>query len=175
MKKFISLTITIIIVTTFLIGCAPKKEATKEVDLKEVQAAIKEALGDDYETQEINMEMLKDITGISESDIETIVSEVPLMNVSIDTFIAIKAVEGKGEVIETALEKYRTYYQEDAFLYPMNVAKAHSAKVVRHGDYVFFLMLGNHDDREEATEEERLEFAKAEIQKLEDIVNKFFE
>src|SRR5690606_22499012 len=115
MKKFISLTITIIIVTTFLIGCTPKKEATKEVDLKEVQAAIKEALGDDYETQEMNMEMLKDITGINESDIETIVSEVPLMNVSIDTFIAIKAVEGKGEVIETALEKYRTYYQEDAF------------------------------------------------------------
>ena len=36
----------------------------------------------------------------------------------------------------------------------MNMAKVNSTKVVRHGDYVFFLMLGRYDDRLEATEEE---------------------
>ena len=36
-------------------------------------------------------------------------------------------------------------------------------------------MLGKYDDRQEATEEERLEFAKAEVKKVEDIINKFFE
>ena len=175
MKKIISLTLAIIMITTFMVGCAPKKKPAKEVDLKEVQAAIKEEFGEDYyPSEEINMEMLKDITGIDEADIETIISEVPLMSVSIDTFIAIKAKEGKGDAIETALEKYRKYYQEDALLYPMNIAKAHAAKVVRHGDYVFYLMFGKHDDRQEATEEERLEFAKAEIQRAEDVINKFF-
>lgn len=176
MKKIISLALAIIMITAFAVGCSPKKEPVKEVDLKEVQAAIKEEFGEEYyPTEEINMDMLKDITGIDEADIENMISEAPLMNVSIDTFIAIKSKEGKGDSIEAALEKYRQYYKEDAFLYPMNIAKAHSAKVVRHGDYVFYLMFGRHDERDEATEEERLEFAQAEIKRAEDVINKFFE
>ena len=35
-------------------------------------------------------------------------------------------------------------------------------------------MLGQIDEREDITEEEALEFAKSEIKKLEDVINKFF-
>ena len=63
----------------------------------------------------------------------------------------------------------------DSFQYPMNIAKVNAAKIVKHGDYVFFLMLGKYDDREEASDEERLEFAKEEVGKVENIINKFFE
>lgn len=175
MKRLISLTLAIIMISAFIVGCTPKKDATKVVDLKEIQAALKEELGEDYyPSEEMSLEMIKDITGIKESDIESYIVEAPLMNFNIDTFIAIQAKKGKGDVIEAGLEKYKKYYEEDAFLYPMNIAKAHSAKVVRYGDYVFYLMFGKYDDRNDATEEERLEFAKAEIKRAEDIIDRFF-
>ncbi|MBU5314084.1 DUF4358 domain-containing protein [Tissierella carlieri] len=175
MKKIFGLFLAMIMMTSFLGGCVPKKEV-KIVDLKEVHAAVKEALGEDYyANRELTVEEIKDLTGIKEEDIEVFIAEVPMISVNVDTFIAIKAKEGKGAVIEDSLEKHRKFLVEESLQYPMNMPKVNSAKVVRHGDYVFFLMLGKYDDRQEATEEERLEFAKAEVKKVEDIINKFFE
>ena len=181
MKKGISLFLAVIMMVTLLAGCAPKKDnETKVVDLNEVHNAVKESLGKDgyYPDREITIEELEDITGINEADIESYIAEAPMMNVSIDTFIAIKAKEGKGDIVEDSLEKYRTYLVEESFQYPMNLPKVNSAKVVRHGDYIFFLMLGGINpnmNNEDATEEESLEFAKGEIQKVEEAINKFFE
>lgn len=176
MKKIFGLFLAMIMMTSFLGGCAPKKNEVKVVDLKEVHAAVKEALGEDYyPNRELTVEEIENLTGIKEEDMETFIAESPMISVNIDTFIAIKAKEGKGDSIEESLEKYREYLVEGSLQYPMNIAKVNSAKVVRHGDYIFFLMLGKFDDREDATDEERLEFAKAETQKVEDIINKFFE
>lgn len=175
MKRIISLTLAILMIGVFAIGCTPQKTPQKDVDIKEIHEAIKKEYGEDYYAQEeINMEMFKDITGINEADIDEIIAEAPLMTTNIDTFIAIKAKEGKADAVEAALEKYKEYYQTDAFLYPMNIAKSQAAKVVRHGDYVFYLMIGKHDDRQERTEEEALEFAKAEVKRAEDVISGFF-
>jgi len=176
LKKVFGLFLAMIMMVTFLGGCATKENGSKVVDLKEVHAAVKEALGEDYyPDRELTTEEIMNFTGIKAEDMETFIAESPMINVSVDTFIAIKAKEGKGDIIEEGLEKYRKYLIEDSFQYPMNIAKVNSSKIVRHGDYLFFLMLGKYDDREEATDEERLEFAKAEIQKVEDVINKFFE
>ncbi|MGJ0847062.1 DUF4358 domain-containing protein [Tissierella praeacuta] len=176
MKKVFGLFLAMIIMVTFLGGCATKENGSKVVDLKEVHVAVKEALGEDYyPDRELTTEEIMNFTGIKAEDMETFIAESPMINVSVDTFIAIKAKEGKGDIIEEGLEKYRKYLIQDSFQYPMNIAKVNSSKIVRHGDYLFFLMLGKYDDREEATDEERLEFAKAEIQKVEDVINKFFE
>lgn len=175
MKKIFSLALVMVIVGAFMVGCTPKKEA-KVVDIDEVHAAVKEAFGENYgPNQELNPEELEGLTDVKAENIEELIAETPMMNVSVDTFIAIKAKEGKGDTVAEELEKYRTFLVEESLQYPMNIAKVNSAKVVQEGDYVFFLMLGAYDDREEATEEERLEFAKEEIKKAEDTINKFFE
>ncbi|WIV13737.1 DUF4358 domain-containing protein [Proteiniborus sp. MB09-C3] len=175
MKKVFGLFLAIIMMASFLVGCTSKNEA-KEVDLKEIHSAVKEAFGEDYHpNRELTAEEIENFTGIKEAEIESFIAETPMISVNIDTFMAIKAKENKGSEIEESLEKYRKFLVEESVQYPMNIAKVNAAKVVRHGDYVFFLMLGKLDDRQEATDEERLEFAKAEVQKAEEAINKFFQ
>ncbi|WP_353095071.1 DUF4358 domain-containing protein [Tissierella praeacuta] len=176
MKKIFGLFLVMIIMVSFLGGCTPKKNEVKVVDLGEIHAAVKEALGEDYyPNRELTVEEIENLIGIKVEDMETFIAQSPMISANVDTFIAIEAKEGKGDTIEEGLEKYRKYLVGESLQYPMNIAKVNSAKVVRHGDYVFFLMLGKFDDRENTTDEERLEFAKGEIQKVEDVINKFFE
>lgn len=176
MKKTIGLILIISILVTFGVGCAKDKNTGKVVDLDKIHTAIKESLGEDYTSnRELELEELEGIVGVKGSDMESYIAEAPMISVGVDTFIAIKAKEGKADIIEEGLNKHRKYLVEDSMQYPMNIAKVNASEVIRHGDYIFFLMLGKYDDREEATDEERLEFAKGEIKKVEDVVNKFFE
>lgn len=176
MKRIIGLLLAMTMMVIFIGGCAPKKEEVKVVDLKAIHEAVKESLGEDYyPDSEMEFEMIENFTGIKEADLESYIAEAPMISMSVDTFIAMKAKEGKGDDVEAGLEKYRKYLVEESMQYPMNLAKVNAAKVVRHGDYIFFIMLGKYDDRLEATEEEQIEFAKLEIEKIEAVVNKFFE
>ncbi|MDR7869390.1 MAG: DUF4358 domain-containing protein [Tissierellaceae bacterium] len=176
MKKFFVLFLAVIMMTSFLAGCTPNKEEVKIIDLKEVHEVVKEAYGEDYyPNRELTLEEIESFTGLKEEDIESFIAEAPMMSLGVDTLIAIKAVEGKGDIVESGLEKYRTFLVEESIQYPMNIAKVNAAKVIRHGDYAFFLMLGKYDDREEASDEERLEYAKAEVKRAEDVINSFFE
>ncbi|MBC8590262.1 DUF4358 domain-containing protein [Wansuia hejianensis] len=179
MRRSIGLLLAIIMMMSFLAGCTTKndkgKEA-KEVDLKEIHGKIKEEMGEDYyPDREMTLDEIKDITGIDKEDVEEYIAEAPMMTMNTDIFIGIKAREGKGDAIEEGLQKYRTYMMEESFQYPMNIAKVQAAKVVRHGDYVFFLILGKHNESmEDAESKEALEFAQNEVKKVEDIINTFF-
>ena len=180
MKKGIGLFLAVIMMVTLLAGCAPKQDQTQEVDLKEIHNAVKESLGEEgyIPNKELTLEELENMTGIKESDIESYIAETPMISVNVDTFIAIKAKEGKADAIESSLVEYRTNLVENSMQYPMNLPKVNASKVVRHGDYVFFLMLGGVDPNmtnPDITEEEMLEFANGEIQKVENAINKFFE
>lgn len=175
MKKIIGIFLAMTMMVVFIGGCAPKANESKVVDLKEVHKAVKESLGEDYyPNQEMTFEILENLTGINESDVESYIAETPMISMNVDTFIGIQAKEGKGDEIEAGLDKYKKNLVENSMQYPMNIAKVNSAKVVRHGDYVFFLMLGKFDERLEATEEEQLEFAKEEITNIEDTIDNFF-
>lgn len=179
MKRALGLFLAIIMIMSFVAGCASKGEngsdEGKVVDIKEIYEKIKEVFGEDYTpNREMDLEEIENAIGIKEDDMEEYIAEVPMMSVGVDTFIAIKAKEGRADAIESGLEEYRRYLVEDSMQYPMNIAKVNASKVVRHGDYVFFLMFGKYDDREEAGEEERLDFAKEEVKKAEEIIDGFF-
>lgn len=178
MKKIIGLMLAVSMFGLFLVGCSGGKDTDvggKVVDLNEIHKAVKDQLGEDYTSdRELLIEELEPMVGVDKSDIETYIAEAPMISVGVDTFIAIKAKEGKADGIEQGLQNHKKFLMEESFQYPMNIAKVNASKVIRHGDYVFFVMLGAYDDREDATEEERLEFAQAETKKVEETINGFF-
>ena len=144
----------------------------KQVDINKVHAKLKSGFGQDYIP---NSPMpLESLVGIKASDIKASIAEMPMITVNVDTFIAIQAKENKADEIEKKLNAYRKSLVEQSTMYPMNQAKVNASKVVRHGDYVFFVMLGKYDEREDITEKEALEFAKQEVKRAESIINGFF-
>lgn len=178
-KKKLALILGAIMIMSFVVACSPKtgdKDEVKVVDIKEIHEKIKEEFGEDYiADMEMGIEDLENLTGLNGDDVEESIGEMPMISMNVDTFIAIKAKEGKGDSVEGDLEEYRTKIVEESMNYPMNLAKVNAAKVVKHGDYVFFLMLGKFDDRDDATEEEALEFAQEEVKRAEDIIDSFFQ
>ena len=76
--------------------------------------------------------------------------------------------------MQQELQAYLDYVQENALQYPMNTAKVQAAQVVRHGDYVFYVLLGGYDERADVTEEESVTFAKEQVQIGLDAIASFF-
>ena len=179
MKKIITLILASVLTLSLVAGCTPKEEGNseqvKEVDLKEVHEAVKEEFGEDYiPNMEMDLEQIEDLLGLKEEDMEDYIVETPMFSINVDTFIAIKAKEGKADDVEKALNDYRENIVENSIQYPMNLAKVNASKVVRHEDYSFFIMLGAFDERDDATEEQALEFAKEEVKRAEQVINGFF-
>ncbi|OLS02333.1 DUF4358 domain-containing protein [Tissierella creatinophila] len=177
MKRKISILLVSVMAISFLIACTPKNNevGNKDVDIKAIHAKVKEELGEDYlPDTSLSLEELSDLTKVDKENVEEFIAEVPMMNVHVDTFIAIKTKDGKGEEVEKTLEEYRQYLNEESMQYPMNIAKVKSAKVVRHGDYVFFIMIGKMNEIEDQESAEALEFSEAEVKRVENIINEFF-
>lgn len=175
MKKIIVMVLAISMLAVFAVGCAPKTPENVNVDIKEVHNAVKESFGEDYiPNTDIEKDGIENIYGLKVEDMEEYIAQAPMISMNVDTFIAIKAKEGKADAIEEGLNSYRKNLVENSMQYPMNLAKVNASKVIRHGDYVFFTMLGRFDDRMDITEEQALEFAQEETKKVEDVINGFF-
>lgn len=173
MKKSIKILTLSLLVLLLVSACSSPKSSVKITDVHE---KVKRTLGDAYvPSMPLDEEGLKTMLGVNMDNVQSFVAETPMISVHIDTFVAIEAKAGKGELVEKDLIAYRDDLLLNGFMYPINIAKAHASQVVRHGDYVFFVMLGAFDERGEVTEADALEFAKAENQKAVDVVNSFFE
>lgn len=148
-----------------------------EVDLEKVHQAVKEVYGENYiPSAPYDAQALNDIFGIPEDLYEKFIAEGPMISVHVDTFLAVKANQGKGEAVEKLLGDYRTKLVEDSMQYPMNISKVEASEVVRHGDYVFFVMLGTASDEAlDQGEEAALTSAQEENKKAVDAINAFFE
>lgn len=180
MRKLIG---TILLATslTMLTACGqtqpPKTETssqTKAVDLAEVHAAVKKAYGDNYIPNMVYDEQLfSDLFGVDKTMYDSYIAEGPMMSTHVDTFIAVEAKEGQGEAVEKILKEYHDKLVGDSMQYPMNLAKVQSSQVIRHGDYVFFVMLGAIDDTSES-EEAALKAAEGETKIGVDVINGFF-
>lgn len=108
---------------------------------------IKEAYGDNYvPNSELDAQMLEDIVGLTPDLYDSAVAEMPMISTFVETFIGVKASEGNGDQAEQILNEYRDRLVSDTMQYPMNIAKIQASEVVRHGDYIFFVMLGAPDD-----------------------------
>lgn len=170
MKKIL-LGLTVLLLLT---ACSTGK-GSGNVDVKEVHAKVKEAYGENYVPKmPVEMDLLETLFNVSGDDIASFVAELPMMNVHIDTFIAIEAKPGKADSVKKALETYRDEVVNNGFNYPMNIAKAQASQVIQHGDYVFFVMLGAFDDSEYTDEATALKFAKDQTQIGIDAINSFF-
>ena len=182
MKKKLSILLVALMSISFLVACTPKDNggsgdgaAGKDVDIKEVHSAVKEEYGEDYiPSMELSLDELVQRTNIVKENVEDFIAESPMMSTHIDEFIAVKAVEGKGDEVGETLEAYRDYLNENALQYPMNMEKVKAAKVIKHGDYVFFTMLGKFDESDDPTPEEALDFAESENKRAEDVIEGFF-
>ena len=160
-KKFFSSAVNFRCKDTY-IAKGPKRTG---ILLADVVQAVKDAYGENYlPSTPLDEQMLTDIYGLDMENVEEVIGEAPMISAHVDTFIAVKAKEGKGEAVEKELQEYLDYVVENSVNYPMNVAKVQAAKVVRHGDYVFYVMLGGYDDRTDVSEEESVKFAQEQVQ-----------
>lgn len=177
MKKKISILLVVLMAISFLVACSPKEDGggAKDVDINEIHTAIKDELGENYiPSMILSMEELEEKTDVDSDEIDEFIAEVPMMSTHVDTFIAINAKNEKAQEVEEDLVEYKEYLNEESMNYPMNLAKVKAAKVVRHGDYIFFIMLGAFDEENDPDSAEALEFAEAEVKKVETIIDGFF-
>ena len=150
--------------------------ADEEGATQKILEAIKAAYGDDYAPNaEIPEDLLSSMYGLDPDTYTEAVGEMPLISTTVDTVIIVKAAEGKTGDVEAALNSYRDYLINESLQYPMNVAKVNATKVVANGDYVAFLLLGAYDDRDDASDSERAEFAEEQVKKGVDAFNAYFD
>ena len=151
-------------------------EVQKVVNLEDIHTAIKEAYGENYvPNNAIDAEMLEALTGIKADQYTEFFAEMPMISTFVETIIGVKASEGNADKVEEELNAYRDMLVNDTMQYPMNVSKIQASQVVRHGDYVFFVMLGAPTDESmEEGDEAALESAKENNQKAIDVIDGFF-
>lgn len=152
-------------------------EAAVSVSLDDVLNKVKEAYGEGYiPSTAMDEQMLNDIIGLSPELYESYVAEMPMISTFVETFIGVKAKEGQGDGVEKALTEYRDRLVNDTMQYPMNVSKIQASQVVRHGDYVFFVMLGGPDDAAlEQGDEAALKSAEENNKIAIDVIDGFFQ
>lgn len=152
-----------------------KEEQKDDVSLTEIVAAVKKAYGDGYlPNMTIDQDVLAEQYGIKKNMYEEVIAEGPMLSFQIDTFIAVKAKDGKAEEVKAAMEKYKQYLLDESMQYPMNASKIPATQVYRFGNYVFFSMLVSPQGEEPESEEAYLEAAKKQNQIAYDTIAKFF-
>ncbi len=150
------------------------KEEKQEPTLDEIVAAVKEAYGEDYiPSMEIPSEQLSDVFGINMDDVDSFYAEGPMISAHVDTFIALKAKEGKVDSLVESLNTYRQNQINSAYSYPMNILRLQGSKVMKNGDYAFFVLLGAFPD-EEMSEEDQVKFTEEQVQIGVDAINALF-
>ena len=126
--------------------------AKKDVALDEIVTAVKEAYGEKYlPSMELPAEYLSDVMGINMDDVEASFAEGPMMSAHIDTFVVLKAKEGKADALAAQLSAYLEQQQNDAMCYPNNLIRIQYGQVMNIGGYAIYMVLGAYDDN--ATDE----------------------
>lgn len=142
-------------------GTGSETESAQEGTLEYVYQAVKKAYGDEYiPSMALDSAMLESMYGITEDMYDGFIGEVPMISAQIDSFIAVRAKEGRGKDVEAILEEYRKNLLENTLMYPMNMPVAKSSRIIREGDDVFFIMMGTGSALDQAeTEEDMLKAA----------------
>lgn len=150
-------------------------EENGDIAISDIHEAVKAAYGENYvPSMAIDEQQLTEVYGINTENIEDFIMEAPMISAHIDTFAVIKAKEGKGEEVENEMNAYRDKLINDTLQYPSNIAKLNASRVIRHGDYVFFVMLGAFNNNQDATEDEQAKFAEEQVQIGVDAIESFF-
>ncbi|MGO1468480.1 MAG: DUF4358 domain-containing protein [Tissierella sp.] len=177
MKKNISILLIVIMMVSILGACSQEESGKEEknVDIEEIHVKVKEELGRYYiPDTNLSKEVLENRTDLDKDNIDEFIAEEPMISTKADTFIAIKAKDDKADDVEEDLEEYRQYLNEESVKYPRSFAKIKAAKVIRHGNYVFFIILGRPSGIADKESDEALDFAENEIKGIEEVIDNFF-
>lgn len=130
----------------------PEEAGAWSEEMAGLRGAVVETLGDNYwPTMAIPAEVLEANFGLTSDMYVDYMGEMPAMSAHVDTLLIVKAVEGKEEAVEQALQSYRDNQVENSMQYPMNLGKVQASVVERMGSYVVFALLGG--DTMTATEQ----------------------
>lgn len=164
--------LSFIIIALMFTGCSDNN--TNSLD--KIHDVIKETYGKNYiPSRSLDENFLSDVVGVKKEYIENYIAEGPMTSSCVDTFIGIKAKEGKVGEVENALKTYRISLIRNTNLYPINTAKLQASQVLVYKDYVFFLVLGEIDQSTDQTDKDYLLDARLQIQKGTDAISKFFQ
>ncbi|MBR5495921.1 MAG: DUF4358 domain-containing protein [Oscillospiraceae bacterium] len=186
-KKIISVALSLVVALSLFAGCGKSDKdvtngdnmqsdvaSSSSATMKKVHEQIKEAYGEDYlATMNItDKTQVSEMFGVNEADIDEFIVDIPMMSAHVDKFVAIKAKQGREQAVENALNTYLENEKQNNTNYPVNMPKINSAQVVRKGDIVYLTMLGRSNDNLEATADELMNFAKEQVKKATDVIDR---
>lgn len=154
----------------------PTEDVNNEVSIDRILMAIEAAYGDDYPiNSEIPTEVMEAEFGLSSDLYVDAKGEMAMISVQNDRVVVAQAAPGKADDLEAALQAARQRKVDDTLQYPANIPKTNAAKVVRHGDFVAFLLVGVTDDSiDDITSEETRQYYEDQVQKAVDAFNGVF-
>ena len=118
--------------------------ASADVSLNTILDAVKNAYGESYlPSMDLTAEDLDARYGLKADDYDEALGQVAMISTQVDTFVAVKAKEGKADAVVSALNAYRDDLVNNSMQYPMNVPNVNASQVYQNGNYVFFIMLGD--------------------------------
>lgn len=112
----------------------------KSVSVKELEAAVATALGDQYYPQ-MEVDTLE-MVGITEDQYEEFIFKMPQISINNDTLLIVKAKADKVTEVTDQMNQYRDSLINDLNQYPANLSKTQCSQVVTVGNYVMFVLLG---------------------------------
>jgi len=151
--------------------------STATPEINSVFDAVSNAYGEDfYADSERDEAYLIGKIGIDMNDVESFFCNTATDTKHPDIFVGVKAKDSSAaNSVETALEDYRESLVNGAKAdTSFNAHKINSSEVIRHGNYVFLVMLGKTDDTiTDATD--AMTFAKDQVKIAVDKIAEFFE
>ena len=150
--------------------------STATPEINSVFDAVSNAYGEDfYANSERDETYLMGKIGIDMEDVESFFCNTATDTKHPDIFVGVKAKDSSAaSSVQTALEDYRESLVNGVKAdTSVNAHKVNSSEVIRHGNYVFLVMLGRTDDTiSDATD--AMTFAKDQVQIAVDKIAEFF-
>ena len=139
--------------------------------LADVVAKAQAALGEEFRANmEIPAEMYAGTFNLDATTYESIYGFMPMISAHVDTLVGVKATDVAA--VQAAFEAYVEAKKADRMQYPTNAAAMGAMQVVTVGDYVWLVgTFGATDTVAESGDEAILDYAKANVQKVVDIIN----
>lgn len=127
---------------------------------------VKAAYGSNYYPDTAMLEdRLNEEFPIDKSLVKEIKAEMPTLGDNPDRLVAVVANEGKGSEVEAALNAAKTALISATPQGDESYAKVNTSRVVRNGDYVCYIMLGENKDTAGFSDSVKLDSARTEMLK----------
>ncbi|MDO4327262.1 MAG: DUF4358 domain-containing protein [bacterium] len=144
-------------------------------NLNEIYQGIRDAYGDSYSSgTAYTEEKLAQRLNIDPAWCEAYLAEEAGDEENGTLFVAVKAQPDMADSVEKVLLEYQDMLMENASQHPSRLAQVQASQIVRYGDYVFFVMLGEVPEGIE-DELEAFQTADESNQKAVDVIDAFFE